>query len=131
MSLLKPTIAIIGTGSVGSTIAYSAMLRRVPAVIHLVDVDAQLARGQATDLADVEFITPTRVKLSTFQQASKCDIIVIAAGERQKPGEDRMQCRDRNVSVMKRIIDDMRPINPLAVILMVTNPVLLSMKIWN
>lgn len=123
MTIHKPSVAIIGAGSVGSTIAYSAMLRRIPAIIRLVDINSQLARGQAMDLSDTEFLTPTQIAQGTFQQAGQSDVVVITAGAKQKPGESRMQCKDRNIIIIKKIIDDMRPINPNAVILVVTNPV--------
>jgi L-lactate dehydrogenase len=117
-------IAIIGAGSVGASIAYATMLRRLPAAIQLVDINTKLAHGQTMDLADVEFLTPAQITAGSFEDASRSDAIVITAGAKQQPNETRQQLKERNVGIIKKIIADMEPINPNAIIIVVSNPVL-------
>ena len=50
MKALKPKIAIIGAGNVGSTFAFSLMISGLAREIVLVDKDELLAKGECMDL---------------------------------------------------------------------------------
>ncbi|KAF9969499.1 hypothetical protein BGZ65_011879 [Modicella reniformis] len=60
---------------------------------------------------------------ATAQDCGQADIIVIAAGHRQAPGESRDQLLSRNVSVIQDVFARIAPIKSSAIIIMVTNPV--------
>lgn len=59
------SVAIIGAGSVGSTIAYALILGKVSSEIILVDVDEARCQGQVDDLSDAQFVSNTRIKTGT------------------------------------------------------------------
>jgi L-lactate dehydrogenase len=85
-------IAIIGAGSVGSTTAYALLLKNVAAEIILVDINEQRCKGEILDLSDaLSFCGPSAIRSGTPKEASQADIIVIAAGARQQPGQDRAE----------------------------------------
>src|SRR4051812_37297755 len=84
-------VAIIGAGSVGATIAYALLLRRVSSEILLVDIAPEVVHGQVLDLADAAFLSSTQVRAGTFLEAGQCDIVVITAGAKQNPGESRTE----------------------------------------
>lgn len=121
---MATTIAIIGTGAVGTATAYACIMRNVCAEIMLVDIDEHRCQGEAMDLEDaLSFSEASKVTRATLQQAAQADIIIIAAGKPQKKGQPRTELLEANQSIIKGIIDQLQPINPKAILIMVTNPV--------
>jgi L-lactate dehydrogenase len=82
-------IAIIGAGAVGSTIAYTLMLKNVTTEILLVDVDQANVEGQALDLSDTASVSSCKVRIASLMDAGQADIIIVTAGAKQKEGESR------------------------------------------
>lgn len=117
-------IAIIGAGSVGSTTAYALMWENIAAEILLVDIDEKRCKGEILDLSDaLPFCWASKIKHGTAKDAGQADIVIIAAGTRQKPGQSRSKLITKNQSIIHSIIDEMKPINQNTIIIMVTNPV--------
>ena len=116
-------IAIIGAGFVGSTTAYALLLKNIAAEIILVDVNEIRCRGEILDLSDaLSFDGTSKVRLGNAQDAAQADIIVIAAGKPQEPNEDRRKLLQTNKSVFDAIFAAIKPINPQAIVIIVTNP---------
>jgi L-lactate dehydrogenase len=82
-------IAILGSGEVGSTIAYSLILNPVAGEILLVDPKEDVRDAQVQDLSDATFHgdASTLVRAGTHKEAGQCDIVVITAGAAQKKGK--------------------------------------------
>lgn len=117
------TIAIIGAGSVGSTTAYALLLKNIAAEIILVDVNEVRCRGEILDLSDaLSFDGTSKIRLGNAQDASQADIIVIAAGKPQSPGEKRLELLNANKPIFEAIFSAIKPINPHAIVIIVTNP---------
>lgn len=130
---MKNTIAIIGSGSVGSTSAYALILKKIAAHIILVDVDEARCRGEVLDLSDaLSFCDGTNtITTGTFEQARNAGIIIISAGARQKPGQPRTELLATNKKVIEDIMGKLHPINPNAIIIMVSNPLdILTHQAW-
>lgn len=117
------SIAIIGAGSVGSAIAYSLLLRQVVADLILVDIDHNLCQAQVQDLSDATFLSNVRIRAGSFQDAQKADVIIITAGAKQKPGDTRLDLIDRNLKILKSILNSLQPIKSTSILLLVANPV--------
>jgi malate/lactate dehydrogenase len=65
-----PKVAIIGTGFVGSTFAYTLMIRGLASEIVLIDVDKKRAEGEAMDLNHgLSFVSPVKYGLETTRTA--------------------------------------------------------------
>jgi L-lactate dehydrogenase len=116
-------VAVIGAGTVGASVAHSCILNQLPAEIIMVDVEQHELEGQVMDLSDAAFLSQTPVKAGTSKEAGQCDIIVIAAGAREQPGESRSELADRNRNVLKNVIHGMQPIRKDAIMIVVSNPV--------
>ncbi|KAJ1972306.1 hypothetical protein H4R34_005451 [Dimargaris verticillata] len=116
-------LAIIGAGSVGSTIAHSCIMRRLPVQILLNDIDQKRVEGEVLDLSDGTFLSNTTVTAAQPQEVGQCDIIVITAGAKQRPGESRAALIERNYQIMKSVLDGIKPIRSDAQLLVVANPV--------
>ncbi|OZJ06751.1 hypothetical protein BZG36_00428 [Bifiguratus adelaidae] len=119
----RSRVAIIGAGSVGATIAYACLLRKVCSEILLVDIAPEIVNGQVLDLADAAFLSSTVVRGATFEETGQCDIIVITAGAKQNQGESRTQLIKRNHKILNSVISSTKPLNKHAIILLVANPV--------
>jgi len=116
-------IAIIGAGSVGTTTAYALILQNTAAEIILVDSNEVRCRGEVLDLSDALPLSQTTTIYSgSFADAGQADIIIITAGARQKPGESRTELLATNKQVITSIITQIKPINPQAIIIVVSNP---------
>ncbi len=117
-------IVIIGAGSVGSTTAYALALKNIAAEIILVDIDETRCHGEILDLSDsLAFDGTSKIRSGSATDAAQADIIIIAAGKAQKPGETRRDLLYINKKIIIDIFTTIKPINPTAIIIMVTNPV--------
>lgn len=117
-------IAVIGAGFVGTTVAYALILRNVCAQVMLVDIDEHRCQGQALDLADaLSFSNCSKIEAVSPQKAAQADIIIITAGKPQQKGQPRSELLETNRAVIKQIVGQLQPINPKAVLIVVTNPV--------
>ncbi len=120
----KTRIAVVGTGMVGSSFAYAAMLKGLAAEIIMVDVDEAREAGEVMDLSHGLIGTETgNVTGGQFSDCRNVDIIVITAGVAQKPGETRLDLVKKNSKIMKKIIKMMGKLREDTVVIVVSNPV--------
>lgn len=130
----RPTrVATIGSGPVGATFAYALMITGLVSEIVLIDVNRERARGEAMDLNHgLSFVRPVRIWDCDYTECVDADIIVIAAGAAQKPGESRLDLVERNVGILRDVIGQVtRYANERAVLLVVANPVdVLAYAAW-
>ena len=122
---LTSRIPVIGTGDVGSTIAYSLILNTITGDILLIDPQTKVRDAQAQDLSDATYHgnTTTRVRSAEQQEAGQCNIIVMTAGAAQKEGESRTDLIGRNLKILSKAIEDCKPFREDAILLIVANPV--------
>lgn len=119
-----PKIAIVGAGDVGTTIAYTLQVSGLATKIVLIDINQKLAQGQVMDMNHgLFFVPPVHLAAGNYSDCSGADVIIITAGARQKTGESRMALVERNATICRSIVHEIRPYNSTAVLLIVTNPV--------
>lgn len=120
-------VAIIGGGGrVGSNAAFALQCGGIVRQIALLDVNQDLAEGEALDLLHgAHFCGDQDIYAANTQQIADSDIVCITAGSRRKPDESRLDLINRNVSIFKGILDDLRKANLKkdAIIFVVSNPV--------
>ncbi|KAG9252374.1 uncharacterized protein F5Z01DRAFT_224736 [Emericellopsis atlantica] len=119
------SITIVGVGQVGGAVAYALILRSACDELLLVDNDVEQGYGQARDLSDAAYSSgsKTRVRLVSHREGSQSDIIVIAAASKHPMGETRLEHTHHNISIMRSIIDEMSPLRPDTVLLVISQPV--------
>jgi L-lactate dehydrogenase len=123
---MKPKIAIIGAGNVGSHIVSSSILKNISADFLLIDMNEKFENAQVLDIKDILLFSPnSHIKGSDFgsKELSEADIFVITAGVSQKPGETRCELLGRNVKILQEIKNAIGTIKPSALVIIVTNPV--------
>jgi L-lactate dehydrogenase len=121
-------VSIIGGGGrVGSDAAYALQLGGIVREIALLDMNAELAAGEALDLRHGASLTAnqTFTSGSDYSLLDGADCVVITAGLRRKPDETRLEIVNRNVSLFKGILDSLKGVKLAegATILVVSNPV--------
>jgi L-lactate dehydrogenase len=86
--ILSSSIAVIGAGSVGSTVAYTLINKPIASEILLVDPKEEIRDAHVRDLSDATFhgSTSTTIRAGTHKEAGQCDIIIVTAGAKQKKG---------------------------------------------
>ena len=118
-------IGIIGAGSVGATIAYSAMIRGVAREISLFDIAKTKVDAEVLDLNHgLLFVPQAKVDgADDIEVLRGSDVVVITAGAKQKPGQTRMDLAGANAQICTKILPEVVRVAPEAILLMVTNPV--------
>lgn len=99
-------IAIIGVGTVGSAIATAVQKTGLVHEIVLFDTDGVRARAAAEDLGHASaFSYDIKINaVSNYRAIKGSEIVIIAAGANQKPGETRMDLLHKNSEVIKDIV---------------------------
>ena len=119
-------VAIIGVGTVGSAVATAVKNTGLVHEIVLFDRDAVRARAAAEDLGHAaSFGFDVNISAASNYRAIRgSDIVIIAAGKNQKPGETRTDLLQNNAAVIRDIVPRvMANVDSKRVILIiVTNP---------
>ena len=117
-------VGVVGTGLVGSSFAYALMLRGLAGEMVLVDVNPEKAVGEEMDFNHgLSFTRPMKITAGTYADLAGSNVVVIAAGTNQKPGETRLDLLARNAAIFKEIVPQVVRHNPNGIILIATNPV--------
>ena len=131
-SFKKTRIAIIGVGAVGSTTAYTLLLRERMDELVLIDANKGKAIGDALDMNHgVPFVGKASVWAGSYKDCQDADIIIITAGVSQRPGESRVDLLKRNVAIFEGITDEILNSGTNGIILVASNPVdIMSYFTW-
>lgn len=120
-------ISIIGgAGRVGSNAAYALQLGGVGQEIALVDVAQEAAHGEALDLRHgASLAAPQKIYAGGYEAVEDSDMVMITAGLRRKPDESRLELINRNVSLFKDILAEIKQVKlaPNCILFVVANPV--------
>lgn len=117
-------IGIIGAGMVGSAAGYALALRGTVSEIVFVDLNDALARAQAQDIAHaVPFASATQVRHGDYDALAGAEVVILACGVSQKPGETRLELLGRNAEVFRIVCGQVLTHAPDAIFLIASNPV--------
>ena len=120
-------VSIIGGGGlVGSCAGFALQCGGIVREIALLDVNADLAAGQALDLLHgAPSVADQVISSGSYEQIPSSDVICITAGLRRKPDESRLDLINRNVDLFVTILDSVKQagVKRDAVVLVVSNPV--------
>ena len=117
-------ITVIGSGNVGSTIAYTLTVQGIASEIVMIDLNQEKSLGEALDIRQgVSFCNPTDIYAGSYEDAAGSDIVVITSGMARKPGQSRLDLAQANVDIIKSIADKIVPVCPNATYVIVSNPV--------
>lgn len=120
-------VSIVGGGGlVGSCAAFALQCGGIAREIALLDVNADLAAGQALDLMHGSPSVADQVILSgSYEHVVDSDVVCITAGLRRKPDESRLDLINRNTDLFVDILRQIKSagLKQSAKVLVVSNPV--------
>ena len=118
-------LAVIGAGSVGTSLAYAALIRGSASHVALFDVNAAKAEAEVLDLAHGTQFTASAATVhggADITVTEGADVVVITAGAKQAPGQTRLDLAGTNVRILEQLMPQLLEQAPDAVYVLVTNP---------
>ncbi len=120
-------VSIIGGGGlVGSCAGFALQCGGVASEIALLDVNADLAAGQALDIMHgAPSVADQVISWGAYEHIPDSDVICITAGLRRKPDESRLDLINRNTDLFVQILEQLKSagVKPTAKVVVVSNPV--------
>ena len=117
-------VSIIGTGSVGSTIAYTLTVMGLASEIVMIDINNEKALGEALDIRQgTPFCGACSIYAGDYRDAVNSDIVIVTSGIARKPGLSRLELAQTNVNITKQISPEITKYAPDATYIIVSNPV--------
>lgn len=122
MHRTKRTVGIIGTGWVGTSVAISTLHSGAADELLLHDVRAEVAEGEAMDLAQgAAFYPAAAVRSASIEEIATADAVVVTAGRGGRPDETRLDLLRDNARIIRDIGRQLAGCR--GAVIMVTNPV--------
>jgi L-lactate dehydrogenase len=117
-------VAVIGSGSVGASIAFAMSIKQLCSELVLIDINQDKAEGETRDINHgLPFLGQMSVRPGGFDECADCDVIIVTAGIPRKPGETRLELAKKNVALGRQITSSIMEYYNGGVILVVSNPV--------
>lgn len=125
MKITKKRVAIVGSGLVGATTAFSLETQGVCDEIMMIDINGERALGEMLDLKDAIEYLGRNVKLTTgtYADCTDMDIIVITAGAPPKPGQSRLDTLEIGAKICKSIVEPIMESGFNGIFIVISNPV--------
>ena len=127
MNYARNKLAIVGVGHVGSAVLNCALSFNLASDIALIDIIEKKAIGEALDASHgtpYTYSPNVHIHAGGYEECKDAQVIIVAAGPSILPGEktDRLLLADRNVQVIKDVMTSITQYTKDAVIIMITNP---------
>lgn len=125
MTVKARKVAIIGTGLVGSSTAFSLITQGVCEEILMIDLNKEKALGEVMDLNHcIEYLNRnTKVRVGSYEECGDVDIIVITAGAPPKLGQTRLDTLDLSVKIAESIVNPIMKSGFKGHFIIISNPV--------
>lgn len=125
MFLKRRKVAIVGTGLVGSSTAFSLITQGVCDEVLLIDINKEKALGEVMDLNHcIEYLNRnTKIKVGSYEECTDVDIVVITAGAPPKPGQTRLDTLDLSAKIAESIVTPIMKSGFKGHFIIVSNPV--------
>jgi len=119
-------VSVIGAGNVGATAAMKIAKMDIVRDIVILDIKDGVAEGKAMDInqcaATEDFRSHVVGVTNDYSATDNSDVIVITSGMPRKPGMSREQLVGVNSGIMKDVIENCHKHSPLAIYIIVSNP---------
>jgi len=115
---------IVGCGFVGSTAAYTLVLKGLVSDLAMVDVNTKVAQAHAEDILHATpFAGAVRVAAGDYSLLDRADVVILCCGVGQRPGETRLELLERNAAVFSSVVGQVLRYAKDAILLVASNPV--------
>ena len=118
-------VAIVGTGLVGSSTAFSLITQGVCDEVIMIDINREKALGEVMDLKHcIEYLNRnTKIRVGSYEECRDVDIVVITAGAPPKPGQTRLDTLDLSAKITESIVNPIMESGFKGHFIIVSNPV--------
>ena len=117
-------VVLVGDGAVGSSYAFAMAQQGIAEEFAIVDIIKERTEGDAMDLEDATaFTAPKNIYSADYDTCKDADLVVITAGAPQKPGETRLQLVDKNLKIIKSVVEPIVKSGFDGIFLVAANPV--------
>lgn len=117
-------VGIIGTGFVGSTTAYTLVIKALAQEIVLIDLNEEKAEAEALDVLHAAAMNaPADVYFGNYKDLKQADIVVLTVDSQKEINADRLELLESNTKIMEKIVPEIVKHAPNCIILIATNPV--------
>lgn len=125
MQISRSKVAIVGTGLVGSTTAFSLITQGVCDEVMMIDINKERAYGEMLDLQDsIEYLNRNvKITTGTYEDCGDVDIIVITAGAPPKPGQSRLDTLELSAQICRSIVNPIMASGFDGIFIVISNPV--------
>ena len=125
VNCMKNKISLIGAGQIGGTLAHLISIKELADDVVLFDVDEDMAKGKALDIAQSTSINGSNIGFkgtSNYEDTKNSDVIIITAGIPRKPGMLRDDLLGTNLKIIKQVAEGVKKTSPKAFVICITNP---------
>lgn len=126
-------VVIVGTGFVGTSIAYAMINQGVANELVLIDVNQEKAEGEALDLLDGMAWGEKNVSVwsGTYEECKDANLVILTAGVNQKPGQTRLDLVKTNAAITRQIVKEVMDSGFDGIFVVASNPVdILTYLTW-
>jgi len=121
--IVGPKIAIVGAGFVGTSFAYSLLIRGLVSQIVLIDINEERAEGEAMDLSHgLPFAHPVKIWAGDYSDCKDADVVLIAVDKGAKIKKSRLELAQGNFEIFRETIPSITRYNKQCILLVVSNP---------
>ncbi len=126
-------VAIVGTGLVGSSCAFSLINQCVCEEILMIDINEERAKGEAWDITHAVEYMPykTKVYSAKYEECKDVDAIIITAGAPPKLGQTRLDTLGISAKICRSIVEPIMESGFNGFFILVSNPVdIIAYHVW-
>lgn len=125
MANKKQKVAIVGTGAVGSSIAFQMVIQGVCDELLLLDLNKKKAESEALDLTHcMEYLDrPIPVRAGEYSECGDMDIIIITAAVPLIQGQTRLDMMESASRIIRSIVPPVMESGFQGHFIVITNPV--------
>jgi malate dehydrogenase len=122
--MARATIALIGAGNIGGTLAHLCALKHLGDVV-LYDVVDGLPQGKALDLMEsgpIEGFDARVTGTTRYEDLAGADVCIVTAGLARKPGMSRDDLLATNATIITTVAEGIKRYAPQSFVIVVSNP---------
>lgn len=126
-------VAIVGTGMVGSSCAYSMINQSVCEELMLINRNPEQALAQALDLSHCMDFTASRTKVyaGDFAECGDMDAVILAAGSNSSKMQSRLDALESSVEMVRDVVPRIMDSGFNGVFIVASNPVdVITYAVW-
>lgn len=117
-------VMLVGDGAVGSSYAFAMAQQELAEEFVIVDIFKERTQGDVLDLEDTQpWRSPKKFYSGEYSDAADADLVVITAGAPQKEGETRLDLVNKNLRILKTIVEPIVKSGFDGIFLVAANPV--------